>query len=690
MASSDASAQEGEARAGGPLVVDEGAVAASLSALNSTLREALSELSRHVDLVAASAATKGRVHDSVDGGPPSAGGPQATPDAAGARGPSYKLPPQQQSPSGPTMKEARRLAQHLLYKLMPYDPTYHVLIKFYGVPTTPNRLTRALPASINRLWLTILLRSFPSTYARRPLRQTVVAAGPSQRPEVKRVKRRKKAMHEEAAGWFVSTHRVTMLGFCYSEQAQPANPCSGHIAAGLDNATVQSLRSVLLENEALANFRLSGLGDLSRLAVIGRENELSAQRVVRLLLAEPSLLFKDHNTMAAVLMVVPQYPWGAPAGSRGGPPEDGWSQLQPRLTDGFFPLYSKSISGVDAPKEVLTCPCEARGPPAGSAVAGGPEEAAASSAAGLSAACSEQEAADPNVHLLIEMSGEGPGLDIRSFPRQIVQLISAEEGDSQPINYYHHQEDYSLNDSIILNSSTAEMPFPTRKFIDESRIILQGTCRRVVSATGTSTLLKTREFGVHLSQHQRRSVEMQLPESRILVHIEILGIPGGPQRPAEADSSLAHFAGPQFLSEHREKEPCSAVDAAILIRQRIADQFRHVWGNARVVLWEIDDNKQETDTKARLLPPARASSGAIQEEGQPGKSDYQTWKILVAVLVPSFVVGALVVASWHSTSICKCGASGPNSTDTDTSVASPPAQTRASNKEKPAAEAEGT
>lgn len=49
------------------------------------------------------------------------------------------------------------------------------------------------------------------------------------------------------------------------------NPCSGHISAGLDNATVQSLRSVLLENEALANFRLSGLGDLRRVAMLGRE-----------------------------------------------------------------------------------------------------------------------------------------------------------------------------------------------------------------------------------------------------------------------------------------------------------------------------------------------------------------------------------------------------------------------------------
>lgn len=145
---------------------------------------------------------------------------------------------------------------------------------------------------------------------------------------------------------------------------------------------------------------------------------------------------------------------------------------------------------------------------------------------------------------------------------------------------------------------------PTRKYIDASRIILQGTCRRVVSPTGTSTLLKTREFGVNISQHQRRSVEMQLPESRILVHIEILGVPQGEplSEPPPAEYSPAYFTGPQFLSEHREEEPYTAADAAVVIRQRIADQFRHVWGNARVVLGEIDNGSQEVNTKASKGP----------------------------------------------------------------------------------------
>lgn len=126
---------------------------------------------------------------------------------------------------------------------------------------------------------------------------------------------------------------------------------------------------------------------------------------------------------------------------------------------------------------------------------------------------------------------------------------------------------------------------------------------------------------------------MQLPESRILVHIEILGIPGGldpafdmgppgapPVTPLEASTggpkggdfpgagralgrpswgSVEYFTGPQFLSEHRELQPYTAVDAALLVCQRIAERFRHVWGSARVVLWEIQERDTEIETKVR-------------------------------------------------------------------------------------------
>lgn len=83
---------------------------------------------------------------------------------------------------------------------------------------------------------------------------------------------------------------------------------------------------------------------------------------------------------------------------------------------------------------------------------------------------------------------------------------------------------------------------------------------------------------------------------------------------------------------------------------------------------------------AKMWAMMRVIQGAMQEEGQPGKSDYQTWKILVAVLVPSFIVGALVVASWHSMSICKCPGSASNGTETEVSAASPPAEGRTETK----------
>ncbi|KAL8443365.1 hypothetical protein Emed_006889 [Eimeria media] len=715
--------------------------AAALAALNSTLQRLLSEFKRGLSLVF-NVGAQDQASDTVDaptnvtgrgaprvhgGGPLDAGGGGGAPPAS----------VQPQMAGGPSTQEARRLAQHLLYKLMPFDPTYHVLIKFYGVPTTPNRLTRALPSSVNRLWVTVLSRSFPSVFPTLTRRRVFKRSKEMQKEQIRKGgARRKRALQEAAASWFVSTHRVTMLGFCYSEQAQPVHPCSGNIAAGLDASTVQSLRSVLLENEALANFRLSGLGDLSRVAVLGREvtcceplaaaasdaaaasaaaraavavsaaagasaaasaapaagavsgagacsaasllccfsldlmggNELAAQRVVRLLLAEPSLLFKGHNTMASVLMVVPQY-WGGSGGVRGGPPPFDQGAPPFSLSPDFHRLGAPGFGGR---LKGASTPCgDGKGGPCSGlsegVIVGGPppcsSEASLATALGGPPACRDEEIGDPNVHLLIEMSGEGPGLDIRSFPQQIVQLISADPEEQNSTNLFFPQEDYSPQDSISINSSSGEMPSPTRKFIDASRIILQGTCRRVVSATGASTLLKTREFGVNLSVQQRRSVEMQLPESRILVHIEILGVSLStqPAEPPPSDVPLDYFVGPRFLSEHKELAPYTAVDAANLIRLRIADQFRHVWGNARVVLWETDHTQQEMGAK-----------GVLQEEGQPGKSDYQTWKILVAVLVPSFVVGALVVVSWHSTSICKCVGSGANGNDSDTSAASPP------------------
>ncbi|XP_026190737.1 uncharacterized protein LOC34621428 [Cyclospora cayetanensis] len=468
------------------------------------------------------------------------------------------------------------------------------------------------------------------------------------------------------------------------ELAQPAHPCSGQIAAGLDSATVQSLRSVLLENEALATFRIAGLGDLRRVAMLGRENELAAQRVIRLLLAEPSMLYKHLDTMVAVLMVVPQHCSACSASTviRG---ERGLGMSDDAL------LSSPNLRPPEpsSPTTVKLLPCGERGLESACSDGRGllpPSPCVGGAPARHGCECDAQLGCtghgffpEKSVHLLIEISGEGSGLDIRSFPKQIVQLISSEEGDAaDKLNAHYSPEEYSPQDSIILNSSSGEIPFPTRKYIDASRIILQGTCRRVVSPTGTSTLLKTREFGRHLTPHQRRSVEMQLPESRILVHIEILGVPRledmaepstslyaaplhaaltsplAPPSPADAARYPAsYFTGPQFLSEHRETEPYSALEAATVICQRISDQLRHVWGNARVVLWEIDDYAPEVLTK-----------GAINDDGQPGKTDYQTWKILVAVLVPSFVVGALVVASWHSTSICKCGASAPECAST--------------------------
>lgn len=143
---------------------------------------------------------------------------------------------------------------------------------------------------------------------------------------------------------------------------------------------------------------------------------------------------------------------------------------------------------------------------------------------------------------------------------------------------------------------------PPRKCINLDRIILQGTCRRVVAPTGVSTLLKTREFGINFTPHHRKSVEMQLPESHILVHIEILGIAGRiSRRKTSKDYSIDYFTGPEFLSEYREEEPYTAAEAAVVISQRVADQSRHVWGNARVVHWELEADNQEAEFRVSCI-----------------------------------------------------------------------------------------
>lgn len=107
--------------------------------------------------------------------------------------------------------------RHLLYRPMPYDPTYHILVKFFGLPNVPSRLARALPANVNRLWLTVMSRSFPTFYKHWAQRRAAVVATPRQRQGLSKLRRRRnKSAHEEAAGWFLSTHRVTLHGFCFS------------------------------------------------------------------------------------------------------------------------------------------------------------------------------------------------------------------------------------------------------------------------------------------------------------------------------------------------------------------------------------------------------------------------------------------------------------------------------------------
>lgn len=199
----------------------------------------------------------------------------------------------------------------------------------------------------------------------------------------------------------------------------------------------------------------------------------------------------------------------------------------------------------------------------------------------------------------------------------------------------------SVGPCMLMHVCVVCYSYPTRKYMDVSRVILQGTCRRVVSPAGTSTLLKTREFGARLSAHQRRSVEMQLPESRILVHIEIRGVPHREQQQQQAGGGAAsaggeggglattpqqvsspipaagarypasYFTSKQFLTEHRETEPFTAADAALLISQRINDQHRHVWGAAKVVLWEADETTNDANIKVNITRLFVAAAAAV-------------------------------------------------------------------------------
>ena len=106
--------------------------------------------------------------------------------------------------------------RHLLNRLMPHDPTYHILLVFSGASVSPNRLSRSFAALINRQWYRLLHLSFPTSYARWAHARTLVAETPSQRRGLSRQRRQQKELINQAAGWFVSGHRLTMLGFCFS------------------------------------------------------------------------------------------------------------------------------------------------------------------------------------------------------------------------------------------------------------------------------------------------------------------------------------------------------------------------------------------------------------------------------------------------------------------------------------------
>ena len=229
------------------------------------------------------------------------------------------------------------------------------------------------------------------------------------------------------------------------------------------------------------------------------QNELAAQRVVRLLLAEPWLFYKDYNAVMSVLMVVPQNcGGGAPclssacvgAACVGAACVGGACGDDAAVSVGSSALINttctdSAVAGAAAANKGAVV-CSERRNSGDSKTAAAAESGSSLSAAALRgvssmrfcfepggplAACAikgspNMQQQDRDVQLLIELSAEGLGLDIRSFPQQIVQLISADDADRDTAaaaaaaagSSYFPQEDFTPHDSIILNSSTADMP----------------------------------------------------------------------------------------------------------------------------------------------------------------------------------------------------------------------------------------
>lgn len=213
------------------------------------------------------------------------------------------------------------------------------------------------------------------------------------------------------------------------------------------------------------------------------QNELAAQRVVRLLLADPWLLYKEHSTVMSVLMVVPQNCSGAAptVGPNVGAAcvEDSSSVISSCAHGGNTGGFDPATAAAATTPSGKGVPCSDRNY--------GDTSSSAETPGGLSPlpvrslvpmrlcfdACSpvgtcrgkgatpSMQQQDRDVQLLIELSVEGSALDIRSFPQQIVQLISADDNDRDTGAAgapYFPQEDFSPHDSIILNASSGDMP----------------------------------------------------------------------------------------------------------------------------------------------------------------------------------------------------------------------------------------
>lgn len=171
------------------------------------------------------------------------------------------------------------------------------------------------------------------------------------------------------------------------------------------------------------------------------QNEMAAQRVIRLLLAEPSAHFKEHETLAAVLLVAPQNPGisseaddlvqGTKVGSA--TPGDGGTKSSEGSEEGF-------ASHLDS----LT-------------VKASSQHTMREGISNVSANGDSPQNIDRNVHIMIEMPGGVLGLDIRSMPKQIKQLLSADDGE-QTSHAYVTQDDYSPQDSIVVNAASADSP----------------------------------------------------------------------------------------------------------------------------------------------------------------------------------------------------------------------------------------